>query len=136
DAVRTALGAPVGTAPAMVRQQCRTWVELSLPSATQEQRDVVTEGLLHLLGEESALAGIDPGRAREEVSRSVVAIVEGLAAQRPVVVVLSDVHWADDAVLSLGATLMERCAHLPVVILATARAGLLERWRPTVDRSN
>ena len=129
-------GAPVGTPSATLRTHCRAWVELALPAAGEQQRELVTEGLLHLLGEHSTLAGIDPGRAREEVSRSVVSVVEGLAAQRPVVVVLSDVHWADDAVLSLGATLMERCAHLPVVILATARAGLLERWRPTVDRSN
>jgi class 3 adenylate cyclase/tetratricopeptide (TPR) repeat protein len=136
DAIRSALGAPIGTPSATLRTHCRAWVELALPAAGEQQRELVTEGLLHLFGEHSTLAGIDPGRAREEVSRSVVSVVEGLAAQRPVVVVLSDVHWADDAVLSLGATLMERCAHLPVVILATARAGLLERWRPTVDRSN
>ena len=136
DAIRSALDAPVGTPSGVLRTHCRAWVELALPAAGEQQRELVAEGLLHLLGEDSSLADIDPGRAREEVSRSVVAVVEGLAAQRPVVVVLSDVHWADEAVLSLGATLMERCAHLPVVILATARAGLLERWRPTVDRSN
>jgi class 3 adenylate cyclase/tetratricopeptide (TPR) repeat protein len=136
DALRTSFGTPTGTAPADCRDLCTERVRAALPSASGEEVDRVAEGLLHLLGEPSALEGIDPGRARDEVTRSLVTYVEGWAGQRPVIVVLSDLHWADDAVLALGDALAERASGLPFVLLATARAGLLERWHPATERSN
>src|SRR5437763_794050 len=76
----------------------------------------VTHGRRHLMGYESSLGGIAPARAREEVQRSLLAFVEGWARQRPVVVLLSDLHWADDAVLELGDLLLEKLSSLPVVL--------------------
>lgn len=136
DALRKSFGAPVGTPVAEARRACLARVALALPEAPEAERQRVAEGLLHLLGEPSSLEGIDPSRAREEVTRSLVTYVEGWAAQRPVIVVLSDLHWADDAVLALGDALTERASGLPFVLLATARAGLVERWHPPVARSN
>jgi class 3 adenylate cyclase/tetratricopeptide (TPR) repeat protein len=136
DALRSAMATPVGTPPRETRDRCKEWVGQAQAGVAVDEIDRVTEGLLHLLGEPSSLEGIDPTRAREEVTRSLVAHVEGWASQRPVVVAISDLHWADDAVLALGAALTERSAHLPFVFLGTARENLLERWRPSVERAN
>jgi class 3 adenylate cyclase/tetratricopeptide (TPR) repeat protein len=96
----------------------------------------VTNGLLHLMGYDGPLQRIDPTRAREEVVRSLLEFVDGWSKVRPVVVVLSDLHWADDVVLELGDVLLERIADRPFVLVATARHNLLERWQPKPGRHN
>ncbi|MFN8039575.1 MAG: adenylate/guanylate cyclase domain-containing protein [Acidimicrobiales bacterium] len=88
----------------------------------------IAQGLLYLMGHDVALKHIDPVRAREEASRSVLAFIEAAAGRRPVVLVLSDLHWADDLVLGMVATLIDRLARTPLVVLATARQTLYDRW--------
>ncbi|HEY5164444.1 MAG TPA: adenylate/guanylate cyclase domain-containing protein, partial [Acidimicrobiia bacterium] len=58
-------------------------------------------GLLYLLGYAEAFHDVDPGRARDDALRSGQALFGQLASERPVVLVLSDLHWADDLVLDL-----------------------------------
>jgi class 3 adenylate cyclase/tetratricopeptide (TPR) repeat protein len=91
--------------------------------------DRVVEGLLHLLGFE-VLRGIDATRARDEVTGSLLAFTAALARRRPVVMVLSDLHWADEAVLEVVGGLLQATSRLPFVVLATARPGLTARWSP------
>ena len=88
------------------------------------------------MGYESELRGIDATRAREEATSAVVTYAERFSTQRPVVVVLSDLHWADDLVLDLVNTLMERLANRRFVVLATARQVIEERWHPPHGRHN
>ncbi|MGI8663200.1 MAG: ATP-binding protein [Acidimicrobiales bacterium] len=126
------LGAPLEVA----REQVTARVRAGMADATQAEIERVTKGLLHVMGYEGSLSGIDPTRAREEVVRSLLEFIEGWAKQRPVVVLLSDLHWADDVVLELGDTILERLAALPVVLICTARHGLFERWQPRVGRHN
>lgn len=95
----------------------------------------VVDGLLHLMGYDS-LAGIDATRAREEAIRAVVAVVEGYTHRGPVLLVFSDMHWADAAVLDLADTLLARLARRPFVLLATARRALRDRWVPTPEAAN
>lgn len=91
----------------------------------------------------AALAGLDPAW-RAEVSRvlpeidgrptrraepadatrifeAVARVVEGLAARRPLVVVLEDAHWADELSLRLAAYLGRRLDARPVLLVLTAR---------------
>jgi class 3 adenylate cyclase/tetratricopeptide (TPR) repeat protein len=96
----------------------------------------VASGLLFLMGYEVPLREIDPQRAREEASRSVLAFIEGACATRPVVMVLSDLHWADDLVLDLVATLVDRLCRQAFVLVATARQAVTERWSVPTGRHN
>jgi class 3 adenylate cyclase len=52
---------------------------------------------------------------------------EALAAQRPLVLVLEDVHWADDTLLDFVEYLVDWATEVPLLVLATARPELLER---------
>jgi class 3 adenylate cyclase/predicted ATPase len=91
--------------------------------------DRVVEGLRHLLGYEVP-RGVDAARAREEATGSLLAFTAALARRRPVVMVLSDLHWADEAVLEVVGGLLQSTTRLPFVVLATARPALAERWSP------
>lgn len=96
----------------------------------------VANGLLHLLDLPSPLRQIEPQRAREEVTRSVGSFLEAVLAEQPVMLVLSDLHWAGGPVLDLLAALLERLVDTPFLLVATARPPFREAWLPTDSRHN
>lgn len=137
DAVRSAAGLGFDSSPAQIDGELRRIATIALAeSKRSDEVDRVVAGLKHLLGSDSSLRGIDVARAREEVIRSVVAIAEGYSHRQAVMVVLSDLHWADQEVLDLLDTLLSRLARRPFVLLATARRSLGERWQPAPDTAN
>lgn len=96
----------------------------------------LTEGLLHLTGVEGALRDLDATRAREEAMWALLTVTEAFAARSPVVVVLADLHWADQRVLDLIGDMMERLGRLPYVVVGTARHSIHDRWSPRAGRHN
>ena len=53
--------------------------------------------------------------------------LEGLAEQRPLVLVFEDLHWADDGLLDFVDELVDWLTDVPLLVVATARPELLER---------
>ena len=90
-----------------------------------------------LFGDESvapqirALVGAGETRAmsREDLFEAWRRFLERLAARYPLVVVLDDIHWADDGLLDFVEHVAD-WAQGPIMVVATARAELLET-RPT-----
>jgi class 3 adenylate cyclase len=76
----------------------------------------------------------DPGGAdRAEAFAAWRRFLHGLTAKRPLVLLVEDLHWADDALLDfLEALAAPRAGPTPLLVLATARPELLER-RPGWD---
>ena len=91
--------------------------------------------LPHGLRVRAARRSTRPAPARRP-PRRVVTYAERFSAHRPVVVVLSDLHWADDLVLELVDTLLDRLSSRQFVVLATARQAVEERWHPPHGRHN
>ena len=60
---------------------------------------------------------------RYRAHRAVRRLLELLAAERPLVIVLDDVHWSDDASIELLAALLRREADAPVLVAAGFRPG-------------
>jgi DNA-binding SARP family transcriptional activator len=111
--------------------------------------DRVTMHLRGLVGEGDG-APVQPGR-RDEAFTAWRRFLYGLAARRPLVLVLEDLHWADDALLDFLDELLEPTGQAtldrdgrplrprtpptaPLLIVATARKELLAR-RPGWDGS-
>jgi class 3 adenylate cyclase len=69
---------------------------------------------------------VHPLEARERLREGVVAFVEELARERAAVMLVEDVHWAEDDLLDLLERVL-RDARAPVVVVATARPELLDR---------
>ena len=137
DALRHGAGIRSSDPADKAVEMARTAVCIALgEGADPAEVDRVHQGLLYLMGYESELRGIDPARAREEATSAVVTFAERYSVHRPVVVVLSDLHWADDLVLELVDTLLDRLASRRFVVLATARQVVEERWHPPHGRHN
>jgi DNA-binding SARP family transcriptional activator len=82
--------------------------------------------LLEALGE----AGEADHEATER-SEAIPEALEELASSRPLVLVLDDLHWADEALLDLVEQLADSLREAPVVLLCIARPELVEerpRW--------
>jgi DNA-binding SARP family transcriptional activator len=98
---------PTALAPAMRAELARLFPELGVPGAA-------------------------PSRADDYVRlfEAVAALVGALAERSPVLIVLEDLHWADDLSVRLLAFLRRRLADRPVLLLGTVRETELEAGHP------
>jgi class 3 adenylate cyclase/tetratricopeptide (TPR) repeat protein len=82
-----------------------------------------------VLGHLDPLVGLDveERRDRQESFTAWRRYLEGLADQRPLVLVFEDLHWADDGILAFVDHIAEWAAGVPMLVIGTARPELLDR---------
>jgi class 3 adenylate cyclase len=64
--------------------------------------------------------------AAEEIAWAVRRLLEALAARRPLILVLEDLHWAEPTLLDLVEHLVDQSRHAPILLCCLARPELLE----------
>lgn len=69
----------------------------------------------------------DPEQIRDQALHHLVQFFTAATATNPAVLLLEDLHWADDSSLDAIAHLMRRGPDLPLLILALARPSFYER---------
>jgi class 3 adenylate cyclase/tetratricopeptide (TPR) repeat protein len=136
EAVRGGIGVGLDQSPITVHDKVAEALTELFDDAEPAEVDRVTNGLVHLMGVDGPLRGIDPASARDEVHRSVARFLEGHLARRPVVLVVADLHWARPPFLELLASTLDRLAETPFVLVATARPPFPESWAPSAGRHN
>ena len=109
-----AAGRPSGDAEAVA-------AALRVLMATQPDGHSVADRLAQFLGVGDALGA--------DTAWAVRRLLEVLASERPLVVMLDDLHWAEPPMLDLADGVVER-VHGPVLFVCLARPELLEQ-RPT-----
>jgi DNA-binding CsgD family transcriptional regulator len=85
--------------------------------------------LLPELDREAAFAAGEAPRTSQLVEL-VLGVVERLAAERPLMLVLEDLHWADGATLELMAFLVRALRGVGVLLVGTYRSDELHRGHP------
>jgi class 3 adenylate cyclase/tetratricopeptide (TPR) repeat protein len=135
EALRQACGIDADDPAELATRKCREAIAGLIGAADEGvEASRVADGLLYLMGHEGTLSDVEPSRAREEAVRSVQVSLAANARQRPLVIALSEIHWADQLILDLIDTMFERLRGLPILLLATARPELYERWTPKPGR--
>jgi class 3 adenylate cyclase/predicted ATPase len=71
---------------------------------------------------------LTPQRKKEKTFEALLRHLEGLAQQRPVLMLFEDVHWIDPSSRELLDLFVERVAHLPVLLLITFRSEFQPPW--------
>ena len=76
----------------------------------------------------AAAIGLESGASsQEELFWAVRRLLEHLAAGAPTLIVLEDLHWAEDTLLDLVDYVVDLARRVPLMLLATARPDLVER---------
>jgi class 3 adenylate cyclase/tetratricopeptide (TPR) repeat protein len=94
-------------------------VEGVVPEVTEQEW--IRARLAPLLG-----ISADAGSSREESFTAWRGYLEGVAAQRPLVLLFEDLHWADAALLDFLDHLLDWSLGFPILVLCTARPELYE----------
>ena len=137
EALRQACGIEPSDPAPVSAEKSRAAVERATGLPPDDVEAVrLADGLRYLMGDEDALPHVDPGRAAEDARRSLLTLLEALAGQQPLVLVLSELHWADRLVLDLVDQVLDRLRHLPIVLVATARPELETQWAPKPSQHN
>ncbi len=92
--------------------------------------------LKNLLPELPAPLDLPPAQARRHLFNCFFDFVARMAAQQMVLIVLEDLHWADDSTLSLLDHLAQRVSGLPLMLIGTyrdAEANLTGGLAKTLD---
>ncbi|HEV8354715.1 MAG TPA: tetratricopeptide repeat protein [bacterium] len=110
--------------PQAVREKLDRWLHDVLPHPP----DVLDDLLLVFNTPDTA--AMDPSVLRGRLFDAWHALVTGLASDRPVILVMEDLHWADDGVLDLVELLTRSVEPIALLVICLARPDLLER-RPT-----
>jgi class 3 adenylate cyclase/DNA-binding SARP family transcriptional activator len=100
------------------------------PTAKNVPRDVALIAELLAVptdGRYPALA-VSPQQKRELTLTALLDQLEGVAAQRPVLIVFEDIHWIDPTSLDLLDRLVARAANMPVLLVVTFRPELQPTW--------
>ena len=108
-------------------------LESDPPTAAQEKLDAVLpqseerawfrQRLLPLLGIEATSSA-----ERGELFTAWRRFLEGIAEERPTVLVFEDLHWADEAMLAFLEHLADLAEGVPLLLVGTARPELHERY--------
>ncbi|MBV8592237.1 MAG: winged helix-turn-helix domain-containing protein, partial [Acetobacteraceae bacterium] len=84
--------------------------------------------LLSIHADDAALPQCSPQRRKERTLTVLLAMMEKLAAQRPVLMIFEDVQWFDATTLELLALAVERVPRLPILLVATTRPEFTLPW--------
>jgi predicted ATPase len=80
------------------------------------------------IGEDVPNVNLNPQRQKEETLHALLAQLEGLAGQQPVLVIFEDVHWIDPTSLELIELMIDRIQSLPVLLIITCRPEFTHHW--------
>jgi tetratricopeptide (TPR) repeat protein len=88
--------------------------------ADEEDRDVLADRIAQAIGLLQATV------ASEEIFWAVRKLIEGQARDRPVIVVIDDIHWAEPTLLDLVEHISEWSHEAPILLLCMTRPELLD----------
>jgi tetratricopeptide (TPR) repeat protein len=115
------------------RKRLLECVTAALEDAERREDPVIIAAYLgHTIGIESperrqALLPADAQALQDGLLRAWRTFFEALAELRPVILLIDDIHWADDALLNLIDYVANRSSGVPLLVLCPARPELQEK---------
>jgi class 3 adenylate cyclase/tetratricopeptide (TPR) repeat protein len=88
----------------------------------------ILASLLSTPGESPAPIGVSPHQIQERTRTVMLQLLLGYSSERPLVLLLEDVHWADPSTLELLGMLVNEVQTRPILLLLTARPEFESPW--------
>jgi tetratricopeptide (TPR) repeat protein len=77
---------------------------------------------------------LGPEQRRQQIFLAIRDFLEAAAYRKPLLLILEDLHWADDASLGLLTFLSTAILESPLIVYATTRSTQSERTKPTFEQ--
>ena len=90
---------------------------------------------LHLLGHPSPIDKLDGPAARASIHHAVSRVLELRTQERPVVLSINDLHWADAALIGLLEHLVTSLSRSPFALITAMRPRSEVAWPPHTERA-
>lgn len=104
---------------------------------TEEDVAFITDVFLRMIGRPTPLDARDPARRLAEMKEGIRRFFTAATEHRPTVLVLGDIHWADEHLLKVLEFMLQALAARPFVLIVTARWTVDEtRWIVPPGRHN
>jgi class 3 adenylate cyclase/tetratricopeptide (TPR) repeat protein len=135
--VITQLKQVAGLRPEETVEQHLDKLEAALAQATSDLGEVaplIAELLSIPIESRYPPLNFTPQKQKEKTLHALVGQIEGLAAHRPVLMVIEDVHWSDPTSLELWDLIIDRVPKLSLLLIVTFRPDFTPPWvgRPQV----
>jgi tetratricopeptide (TPR) repeat protein len=117
--------AHVGILESDTSDEARSKVRAAVEALVEDEtdRDWFTTRIAPLTGAQTSNEAV----SREESFSAWQRFLESIAAERPIAVVIEDLHWADDALVEFLDHLVDWSSGVPLMLLVAARPELYER---------
>jgi class 3 adenylate cyclase/tetratricopeptide (TPR) repeat protein len=90
---------------------------------------------IHLLGHPSPIDKLEAPAARAAIHRTVSRVIELRTKERPIVLSINDLHWADPALIGLLEHLVTSLSRHPFALITAMRPGSDVAWPPHNERA-
>ena len=87
--------------------------------------------LLDVLPDDSPFHQLDPRQRRQQIQQALQRLLLRESRERPLLVVVEDVHWADSETQAWLDSLVESLPHAPLLLLVNYRPGYQHAWGST-----
>jgi class 3 adenylate cyclase/tetratricopeptide (TPR) repeat protein len=122
EVVKAQAGVLESDGPGEAEEKLRRAVEQAVEDPSE--RDWVAARLAPLVGAEGS-GGAAPAE-QDESSAAWCRFLEGVASLQPLILVVEDLHWADQALLAFLDHLVDWSTGVPILVICTARPELYE----------
>ena len=133
-ALADAVGSGLGLAPSSARGDVDAVARRFGRSLPRSERLAFARDLRLLLGAERVPSG-QPRGSVHDAARAARVAIEVLAAERPTIVVIDDVHWADADLMQLLRAVQREPWPAPILFLPLSRPGPGLRGIPAIELS-
>ncbi|MFN8090989.1 MAG: protein kinase [Vicinamibacteria bacterium] len=123
-----ARAAALDDAPSPEEGRTRLDAWLSPAGLDAETTDLLAAALSLPVAEASPIHRLAPQRRPARTLEAFAALALGLAARRPLLLVVEDAHWLDPTSLELLDRVVGACASAALLVLVSARPGFAPSW--------
>ena len=106
-----------------------------LTNVDEAEIERMVDVFIHLLGHPSPIDRLEAPAARSAIHRAVSRVIELRTQERPIVMSINDLHWADPALIGLLEHLVTSLSRHPFALITAMRPGSDVAWPPHNERA-
>jgi class 3 adenylate cyclase/tetratricopeptide (TPR) repeat protein len=118
-----------------IRARARKRAVELLANVDDAEIDRMVDVFIHLLGHPSPIDKLEAPAARAAIHRAVSRVIELRTKERPIVLSINDLHWADPALIGLLEHLVTSLSRHPFALITAMRPGSDVAWPPHNERA-